>query len=90
VDYEFRWNEWNVQHIAEHGVRPEEVEYLVRRPHRGFPRAIGGKKSLVQGRTGEGRYLQAIYIFSPADVIYVIHARPLTNAEKRKLRRRLK
>ena len=27
---EFRWNEWNVEHIAIHGVEPEEAEWVVR------------------------------------------------------------
>lgn len=25
----FRWNEWNEDHIGQHGVLPEEAEYLV-------------------------------------------------------------
>ena len=35
-----------------------------------------------------GTYLQVIYVFSPPGVTYVIHARPLTDPEKRRLRRR--
>jgi len=26
---EFRWNEWNVEHIAEHGVTPDEAELVL-------------------------------------------------------------
>jgi hypothetical protein len=26
---EFRWNAWNIEHIAEHGVTPEEAEAVV-------------------------------------------------------------
>jgi hypothetical protein len=32
--------------------------------------------------------LQVVYIFDPPGVIYVIHARPLTESEKRRLRQR--
>jgi uncharacterized DUF497 family protein len=85
--YEFRWNQWNVEHIAEHGVSPEDAEHAVNRPRRSFPRYLGDDRYLVQGADPGGRYIQVIYIFSPADVVYVIHSRPLTDAEKRRFRR---
>jgi hypothetical protein len=28
-DHEFRWNEWNVEHLAKHGVEPWEAEHVV-------------------------------------------------------------
>ncbi len=90
VQFEFRWNAWNLDHIVEHGVESEEAEYVIENPIRGFPRNIGQDKVLVQGQTRDGRYIQAIYIFSPADVVYVIHARPLNDTEKRSLRRRIR
>jgi hypothetical protein len=88
LEYEFRWNEWNVEHIAQHGVRPSQAEYIVRNARRPFPKAQGDGRFLVAGRTPDGDYLQVVYIFSPEDVIYVIHARPLVEAEKRRFRRR--
>jgi uncharacterized DUF497 family protein len=86
--YEFRWNAWNVDHIAEHGVRRTEAEFVVSHPGRGFPRREAEQKFRVWGRAADGRYLQVVYIFDPPGVIYVIHARPLTDTEKRLLRRR--
>lgn len=86
--YPFRWNSWNIEHIAKHGIAPAEAEYVVIHPHRGFPRNIEDDKVLVQGQTDVGRYVQVIYIFSPPGVIFVIHARPLNDPEKRALRRR--
>lgn len=83
MDYEFRWNAWNVEHIAEHGVSPLEAEFIIRRARPPFPEAHGDGKFLAAGHGPDGRYLQAIYIFSPRDVIFVIHARPLLDAEKR-------
>ena len=85
--YEFRWNEWNVEHIAEHGVLPAQAEFVVNQPDRGYPRRGEEGKYLARGQDSAGRYLQVIYIFDPPGVIYVIHARPLTPFEKRRLRR---
>jgi uncharacterized protein len=84
----FRWNQHNVEHIARHGVEPEEAEYVVKHPARGFPRREGQGKYRVWGQTFAGRFLQVAYIFSPPGVVYVIHARDLTDQEKRRLRRR--
>jgi uncharacterized protein len=87
MEFEFRWNWWNVEHIALHGVARSEAEYVVTR---GRAEAIQRGKFIVRGQTEHGRYIQVIYIFSPRDVIFVIHARPLTEGEKRKFRRRRK
>ena len=86
--YDFRWNAWNLGHIAEHGVASHEAEYIVDHPSAGYPERIEDGKFRVRGQTPVGRYLQAIYIFDPQDVIYVIHARDLTDPEKRQWRRR--
>ena len=85
---EFRWNAWNVEHISKHGVSPSEAEQVVRRPSRGFPRRGPEGKVVVWGQTTSGRYLQVIHVFDPPGVVYVIHARPLTDSEKHALRRR--
>lgn len=26
---EFRWNDWNIEHIGKHGVQPDEAELLI-------------------------------------------------------------
>jgi uncharacterized DUF497 family protein len=85
---EFRWNACNVDHISEHGVNWTEAEFVVSHPPRGFPRREPEEKYRVWGRTIDGRYLQVVYIFDPPGVIYVIHARSLTDREKRRLRQR--
>ena len=85
--YDFRWNESNEDHIAGHGVGPEEAEYVVEHPARGFPRYDGTGKYRAWGQTAAGRHLQVVYIFSPPGVVYVIHSRNLTELEKRRLRR---
>jgi hypothetical protein len=88
MTYGFRWNQWNQDHIAQHGVVPNEAQYVVEHPARGFPRYDGAGKYRAWGQTAAGRYLQVIYIFSPAGVVYVVHSRNLTEPEKRRLRRK--
>lgn len=86
--YEFRWNLWNVEHIGTHGVLPAQAEFVVNYPDRGYPQRGHEGKYLARGQDPSGRYLQVIYIFDPPGVVYVIHARPLEEIEKRRLRRR--
>jgi hypothetical protein len=88
--FEFRWERWNVDHIGEHGISPEQAEYLINRAGRGFPRYIGDGKFLVQGQDQNGMWMQAIFTMSPADMAFVIHARPLTDPDKHCLRRKRK
>jgi uncharacterized DUF497 family protein len=82
----FRWNAWNIEHIGLHGVMPVEAEMAVAASQ--DRRRIGVGKYKAVGRGNAGRWLQVIYIFDPPGVIYVIHARPLNDAEKRQARRR--
>jgi uncharacterized DUF497 family protein len=86
----FRWNDWNIDHVAEHGVSPEEAEWVVEHPIRPYPEAREDDKRFVIGRGHGGRWLQVVYIYDPEDVVYVIHARPLADHEKRRARRRIR
>ena len=85
---QFRWIDWNRDHVAEHGVDPAEAEMIVRQARPPFPQQVGDDKLLVVGQGSGGRLLQVIYILDPDDTIFVIHARPLTDREKRRYRRR--
>jgi len=85
---QFRWIDWNRAHVAEHGVDWEEAEMLVRQARPPFPQQIGEDKLLVMGQGRGGRFLQVIYVLDPDDTVFVIHARPLTDREKRRYRRR--
>lgn len=87
---DFRWNEWNIEHVSRHGVEPEEAEDVVRGSLRAFPRRIEDDKWLAWGRGTGGRFLQVIFVLDPDKTVYVIHARPLNDQEKRLLRRSLK
>lgn len=83
----FRWNSHNVGHLAEHGVSSAEAEAIVRRARAPYPRAIENGKFVVWGQGEDGYHLQVIFIYSPPTVVYVIHARPLNDSEKRRYRR---
>jgi uncharacterized DUF497 family protein len=84
----FRWNAWNLEHISVHDVSQEEVESLVIRASPPYPEPIGDEKWRVRGQIGTGRYLQVIFLYDPDDTVFVIHARDLSDHEKRRLRRR--
>lgn len=85
---DFRWNGWNINHIAEHGVEPEEAEYVASRARAPWPRNVGDGKYMVMGQSAAGRHLQVIFVRDEdAPTVYVIHARPLTGPEKRRFKR---
>jgi uncharacterized DUF497 family protein len=83
----FRWNHWNIEHLAEHRVAPGDAEHVVNLARRPYPRQIEDEKFYIAGQSPDGTYLQVIYVLDADDVIYVIHARPLTDREKRIYRR---
>jgi len=84
---DFRWNGWNLEHIGAHGVTPDEAEKVVESTHDRNWIWRGDGKWLVPGRGYGGRLLQIVLILDPDGTVYVIHARPLTDTEKRRLRR---
>lgn len=84
---DFRWNEWNIEHVAQHGVSPEAAEEVIQAASGSYPRRIGGGKLLVWGRSEEGELLQVIFVLDDDGTGYVLHARPLTERERRRFRR---
>ena len=86
--YEFRWIAWNAEHIGKHGVSMAEAELVVDGARRPYPEYRGDEKWLVIGRGLAGRLVQVVYLIDEGGTLFVIHARPLTNQEKRRYRRR--
>jgi len=84
---DFRWNDWNEEHVQKHGVSVEEAERVVENARSPFPRMIEDDKRLVWGRGKGGRLLQVVFLLDEDDSVYVIHARPLTEREKNRFRR---
>jgi len=84
---DFRWNDWNEEHVQKHGVSVEEAERVVENAHSPFPRMVEDDKRLVWGRGKGGRLLQVVFLLDEDDSTYIIHARPLTEREKGRFRR---
>lgn len=75
------WDPWNVEHIARHGVRPQEVEEVRHSPF--VTRATYRNRILLIGRTREERTLAVI--LSPTgdnNEYYVVTARPASRKER--------
>lgn len=87
---QFRWNKWNIEHIARHGVYPEEAEQVILSAHRPYPRSRKDDKWLVIGQGRGGRWLQVIFVLDQHETAFVIHARTLIDREKRWERKRKK
>ena len=87
---DFRWNDWNEEHLAAHGVSPGEAEDVVLGARSPFPMIQDDEKYLVWGPTEAGRLLQIVFVIDAEKSVFVIHGRPLTEPEKKRYRRRKK
>jgi hypothetical protein len=87
--HEFVWPAERVDHIAEHGVTPAEVEEVC------FGRSLCRRAKAegespvyyVQGQTRAGRHLVCVVIQLPDGKGYPVTARPMTAKEKRRYRK---
>ena len=84
---DFRWIEWNEEHATKHGVSVAEAEMLVRAAKRPYPKKHEDGKWLVRARGRGGRFVQVIFLIDDDGTVFVIHARPLTEKEKRAFRK---
>jgi uncharacterized DUF497 family protein len=84
---DFRWNEWNADHVGQHGVEPEAAEDVVEEATAPYPRRIGEDKLLVWGPDSAGDLLQVVFVLDEDGSAYILHARPLTDREKGRYRR---
>lgn len=84
---EFRWIRWNNDKVQSHGVTPREAEQAVERARPPYPQHREDDRFLVWGPTVSGRLLQVVFLLDEDDAVFVIHARPLTENEKRRYRR---
>jgi uncharacterized DUF497 family protein len=98
----FIWTPWNLAHIAKHGITRAEVEYA--QPpypeHQGEEKFLvrGRTRSgrMIQvvfvlessARGIDWTEVDLVGIEPGDEGVYVIHARPLTDAEKNRFRRR--
>ena len=87
--YAFRWIEWNEDKVTRHGLYPDEVEYVVNHARRPFPEQRG-QKLFVAGPTAGGRWIEVVYLRDDEFTLFVIHARPLDEAERKRYRKRMR
>jgi uncharacterized DUF497 family protein len=82
------WDAWNEEHIARHGVDPEEVEEMlvglfappfIQRARQGTYRALG--------QTAAGRYLAVFFALRAPGHVYPITARDMDAKERRAYQR---
>ena len=81
---EIAWDERSEDHIARHGIAPDEVEEAID-GYREFRRH--GNRYIAIGQTYSGRYLTVVLEREPGGYWYVVTARPSTNTERRRIRR---
>jgi uncharacterized DUF497 family protein len=86
----FRWNDWNLEHISAHGIDRDEAALVVKQARPPYPTGRDQGKYLVIGPGRGGRSIQVIYVLDEDGTYYVIHARPISDREKRRYRRRRK
>jgi uncharacterized DUF497 family protein len=79
----FVWDDWNRDHIAKHGIAPDEVESVIRLDF--LTRETYKQRLQLIGPSSSDRILSVIIGSDPneADVYYVFSARPASRAERR-------
>ncbi len=85
------WDDWNIDHIAKHGIIPKEVEEAVRDRHRvrlrlGTSR-FGLKRYKIIGCTKAGRYLRVLLDLKK-EGFYVVTSYDAPDSDIRLYRRR--
>jgi len=68
----------NVQHIAQHGLVPSEVEYVLNQPKRRAKSRSSGRP-MVFGRTPAGENIVVIYEVIDDSTVYPVTAYPVEN-----------
>jgi uncharacterized DUF497 family protein len=78
---DFIWNEWNINHIARHGVTPQEVEEACF--NQPLCRKTKSNLYLIYSQTDAGRYLLIVLRLNPSNIAYPITARAMTDSEQK-------
>ena len=74
--FDFIWDdgeEGNVEHIAEHGLTPEDVEEVVQNP-RSTDKSRSSGRPVATGYTPDGRYVFVVYELMDDVTVYVVSA----------------
>lgn len=80
----FKWDEDTIDHIGNHGVRPDEVEEVA---FEDYPYVRKGKRGrrYLYGKTLGGRYLFIVYVLADMGIAQVIMARDMDDKRKKAL-----
>jgi uncharacterized DUF497 family protein len=86
--HELVWPDDRVNHIAQHGVAPEEVEEVCfGRPLVLHAKATGESPAYyVLGQSAAGRHLFCVVLQFPDGRGFAVTARPMTESEERRFR----
>jgi len=74
--YEFIWDDGpdgNVDHVAEHGLTPDDVEFVIMHPE-SVERSRSSDRTVAFGQTPDGRYIIAVYDFVDDITIFPVTA----------------
>ena len=84
---EFEWDN-AIDHLAAHGVEPEEAEEVFA----DHPIIQGSRdgRFIAWGQTWAGRYLMVVFERKPRNIVRIVTARSMIERERQRLRRRRK
>lgn len=83
----FDWDFANEDHMARHGVHPDEVEELFSGRHQVYKSREG--RYVAMGHSLSGRHLMVVFELKSPGEIRVVTARDMTDREKKRFKRSL-
>jgi len=82
----FIWDDNNIDHVAQHNVKPEEVEEVFASSY--YLKHLWGNRYIAYGRNQSGRYLFVAFDYEKQSVA-IATARNMTDGEKRLYKRKV-
>ena len=83
---DLEWDDYRIDHVAQHGVETDEVWEACEDPFH-LSRRQGHNRYLLYGQTRDGRYLFAVLEHVESSVYKPITARSMSDREIRRFRR---
>ena len=84
---EFEWNDINIEHIARHGVSPDEVEDVAFEDDPWIRKGRKGSRYML-GYTVAGRYLFTVYTLKSKGIAKVITSMDMDNKTRNLYKKR--
>ena len=85
---EFNWDDNNIEHIARHGVFPDEVENVAFDDDPWIRKGRKGTRYML-GYTVAGRYLSVVYVLKGKGIARVITSMDIDNKTKKLYKKRV-